>query len=80
MVIRWSDGTFLEDQDHWYMAGIYRDVSIHALPAIHIWDVFAKPVLDADYREATLKVVVKIGGAVLTSSWRKRAFRCSPSQ
>jgi beta-galactosidase len=44
------------------MAGIYRDVSIHALPAIHIWDVFAKPVLDAEYQDATLTVVAKIGG------------------
>jgi beta-galactosidase len=61
-VIRWSDGSFLEDQDHWRMAGIYRDVTLYALPEIHIWDVFAKPVLDADYKDANLTVVARIGG------------------
>jgi len=25
-VVRWSDGSFIEDQDHWWMAGIYRDL------------------------------------------------------
>jgi len=61
-VIRWSDGSFLEDQDHWRMAGIYRDVSLYSLPEIHIWDVFAKPVLDEHYKDATLTVIAKIGG------------------
>ncbi len=61
-VIRWSDGSFLEDQDHWRMAGIYRDVMLYALPEIHLWDVFAKPVLDAEYKDATLTVVAKFGG------------------
>lgn len=60
-VIRWSDGSFLEDQDHWWMAGIYRDVTIYCLPDIHIWDVFAKPVLDENYNNAELTVNVKIG-------------------
>ena len=61
-VIRWSDGSFLEDQDHWWMAGIYRDVTLYALPEVHLWDVFAKPVLDADYTDASLTMVAKIGG------------------
>jgi beta-galactosidase len=29
MVIKWSDGSYVEDQDHWWMAGIYRDVYIY---------------------------------------------------
>jgi beta-galactosidase len=61
-VIRWSDGSFLEDQDHWRMAGIYRDVTVYALPEIHLWDVFAKPVLDTEYKDAVLTVVARIGG------------------
>jgi len=61
-VIRWSDGSFLEDQDHWRMAGIYRDVYIYSLPEIHIWDVFAKPVLDDSYQDAKLTVSATIGG------------------
>lgn len=66
MVIRWSDGSFIEDQDHWWMAGIYRDVYLYARPEVHIEDVFAKPELDADYVDGVLKVRARIkayGGA-----------------
>jgi beta-galactosidase len=28
MVLRWSDGSYLEDQDMWRMSGIFRDVSL----------------------------------------------------
>jgi len=61
-VIRWSDGSFLECQDHWRMAGIYREVSVYSLPEVHLWDVFAKPILDANYEHATLTVRARIGG------------------
>jgi beta-galactosidase/beta-glucuronidase len=56
MVIRWSDGSYLEDQDHWWMAGIYRDVYLYATPKAHIFDLFARTELDAGYRDATLRV------------------------
>ena len=55
MVIRWSDGSYLEDQDHWWMTGIYRDVYLYARPKVHIFDLFSRTELDADYRDATLK-------------------------
>jgi beta-galactosidase/beta-glucuronidase len=61
-VIRWSDGSFLEDQDHWRMAGIYRDVILYCVPEVHIWDVFARPMLDSKYQHGRLTVVTKIGG------------------
>lgn len=38
-VYQWSDGTYLEDQDMWWLSGIFRDVLLVALPATHIWDV-----------------------------------------
>lgn len=61
-VIRWSDGSYLEDQDHWRMAGIYRDVVVYSLPSTCIWDVFAKATLDSEYRDAELHVIAKIHG------------------
>jgi beta-galactosidase len=61
MVIRWSDGTFLEDQDHWFMAGIYRDVYLYATGPTHIADVFAIGSLDEEYRNGWLKVDAKVG-------------------
>jgi len=60
MVIRWSDGSYLEDQDHWWMAGIYRDVYLYAPPKVHIFDIFARTDLDAGYRDATLRVRVTV--------------------
>lgn len=61
-VIRWSDGSFLEDQDHWRMAGMYREVKVYSLPEVYLADVFAKPVLDAAYTGGTLTVVATLGG------------------
>ena len=63
-VIRWSDGSFLEDQDHWRLAGMYRGVSVYALPEIHLADVFAKPTLDAALSAGALNVVARLGGPV----------------
>ena len=34
VVWRYSDGTYLEDQDMWFFSGIYRDVFLYAEPAI----------------------------------------------
>lgn len=38
-VVRWSDATYLEDQDHWYHAGLHRSVFLYATPTVHIADV-----------------------------------------
>lgn len=42
VVIRWSDGSFMEDQDHWWMAGIYRDVYLYSTDEERIADLFVK--------------------------------------
>ena len=31
-VVRWSDGSYLEDQDHWWLSGLYRDVELVLRP------------------------------------------------
>lgn len=66
MVIRWSDGSYLEDQDHWWMAGIYRDVTLYAIPTVHMGDVFARTHLDSACRDATLRVRVTMDIAGLS--------------
>ncbi|MBN2046695.1 MAG: DUF4981 domain-containing protein [Anaerolineaceae bacterium] len=60
MVIRWSDGSFLEDQDHWRMAGIHRDVFLYAVPKAHIFDTFIRTPLDSNYHNATYKVSARV--------------------
>jgi beta-galactosidase/beta-glucuronidase len=59
-VYRWSDGSYLEDQDFWRMSGIYRDVYLYAAPRLHVRDFWARPELDADLNDATLRVRVNV--------------------
>ena len=55
-VYRWSDGSYLEDQDTWRLSGIYRDVFLFATPTVHIADFGVRTDLDEDYEDATLLV------------------------
>jgi beta-galactosidase len=59
-VYRWSDGTFLEDQDGWRMSGIIRSVYVYSTPQVRIRDFFAYSDLDEKYRDALLTVDVKV--------------------
>lgn len=56
LVIRYSDSSYIEDQDHWWMAGIYRDVYVYSVDTVRIQDVFAKPELDENLKQATLEI------------------------
>jgi len=59
-VYRWSDGSYLEDQDFWRLSGIYRDVHLLSLPREYIQDYRIQTELDEDYRDAVLKVETTI--------------------
>lgn len=58
-VYRWSDGSYLEDQDMWRFSGIYRDVYLYAVPKTHLWDFGIKTDLNDNFTEATLKIDMK---------------------
>ncbi|WP_314586960.1 glycoside hydrolase family 2 TIM barrel-domain containing protein [Paenibacillus terrigena] len=64
-VYRWSDGSWLEDQDFLRVSGIQRDVFLYSTPSVHIRDFTVVTDLDADYKDADLqlKVNVKKDGA-----------------
>lgn len=62
-VYRYSDGTYLEDQDMWFLSGICRDVYLYAEPRAHIRDLFARCTMDAHYRDATLIVDIMLHNA-----------------
>ncbi|GAB3056001.1 beta-galactosidase, LacZ type [Virgibacillus ainsalahensis] len=55
-VYQWSVGSYLEDQDMWWLSGIFRDVYLVAKPHIHVNDFFIKTVLDENYEHAVLDV------------------------
>lgn len=60
MVMRWSAGTWLEDQDMWRMSGIFRSVWLLNKPTLHLSDVQLTPQLDVLYRDAELAVNVSV--------------------
>ena len=54
-VYRWSDGSYLEDQDFLRLSGIFRDVTLFAQPQTHVRDLFLKAGLDReDYTTGVL--------------------------
>ncbi|KAK9417298.1 putative beta-galactosidase [Seiridium unicorne] len=56
-VYQWCEASYIEDQDQWWLSGIFRDVHLLAFPgAVRIEDYFIKTVLDDEYRDATLQV------------------------
>jgi len=59
-VFKYSDGTYLEDQDMWFFAGIFRDVYVYAEPKVHIKDFFARCKFDDKYEDAELFLDLKI--------------------
>jgi beta-galactosidase len=59
-VYRWSDGSYLECQDFWRLAGIERSVFLFAAPKVRIRDVFAGASLDGRYRDGRLDLTVDL--------------------
>ena len=59
-VYRYSDGSYLECQDFWRLSGIFRNVWVVAKPKTCLQDIWAKPDLDANYKNATLTVDVDV--------------------
>ncbi len=57
-VLRYSDGSFLENQDMWRLSGIYRNVYLFATPKIHMRDYYISTDFDENYINAILKVEV----------------------
>lgn len=59
-VIRYSDGAYLEDQDHWRMSGIQREVFVIAEPKLRIQDFFYQTKLDKEYKDAVFQLRPKL--------------------
>lgn len=55
-VYRYSDGSYLEDQDFWRFGGIHRDVMIYHTEDVRLTDYTVRTLPDADYRDFTLQV------------------------
>ncbi|MCE5279585.1 MAG: glycoside hydrolase family 2 TIM barrel-domain containing protein [Planctomycetaceae bacterium] len=85
-VYQWSDGTYCEDQDMWWLSGIFRDVLLTAHPRQHIEDVQVWTDLDGSYADGALHVQAQLAGGgkgaaleaqLLDASGKKVAARSS---
>ena len=70
-VYRWSDGSYLEDQDFWRLSGIYRDVFLFATPKVHLRDYFIQCDLDDRYQDAVLTISADIRNLTGDEAQRK---------
>lgn len=60
VVWRYSDGTYLEDQDMWFFSGIYREVYLYAEPKVTVRDFYMKADLDKQYCDANVSLSLMI--------------------
>jgi beta-galactosidase len=61
IVVKWSDSSFVEDQDQWWLSGLHREVFLYSTPATYIRDVHAVPSVAEDLVTASLAVSVHVG-------------------
>ncbi|MCD8015285.1 MAG: DUF4981 domain-containing protein [Lachnospiraceae bacterium] len=62
-VFKWTSGSWCEDQDFFRFFGIYRDVYLYAVPKVHAQDICVRTDLDDEYRDADLRVRLKVWGS-----------------
>lgn len=75
VVYKWSDGSYLEDQDMWWFSGIFRDVELELTDRVNIWDYNFESDFDAEYKKAEAALEIKINGTELveTKGWQLKA-------
>ncbi|MEM1107326.1 MAG: glycoside hydrolase family 2 TIM barrel-domain containing protein [Planctomycetota bacterium] len=59
-VIKWSDSSYIEDQDQWWLGGVFREVYVYAQDHAYVEDVFAKAHLHEGNASGRLDVDVKL--------------------
>ena len=55
-VYKWTDGSYMEDADHWRMAGIHREVYIMSIPQVAIYDYGVRTRIDFRKNIARLQI------------------------
>ena len=74
-IMRWSDASYMEDQDFWRLSGIERDVYLIAQNKISIKDYKVKSDLVNKYRDGNFKLELKIFNSTAKRKSRKTIIR-----
>ncbi len=59
-VVRWTAGSWIEDQDFMRFSGLFREVFLYAMPKAHLFDLKVKTLLDDAYTDATLDAQLQL--------------------
>ena len=63
LVLKWCDGTYLEDQDKIRSSGLIREVYLLARDAVHIEDIYTRTALNDDFSRAFITTELTLMGA-----------------
>lgn len=71
IVIQYSDASFVEDQDHWRLSGIHREVYLYSTGMVYLEDIFARTDFDLETRDGLLNLDVRVEmGAYPNEHWQ----------
>ncbi|GAA4564299.1 glycoside hydrolase family 2 TIM barrel-domain containing protein [Planotetraspora kaengkrachanensis] len=78
-VVKWSDATFVEDQDQWWHGGVTRPVHLYATDPLHLDDVHIRAGLaDGGAGDLAVEVRVRSADGLLPEGWRVSAWLDGP--
>jgi len=79
VVVKWSDATHIENQDQWWLSGLHRSVFLRAEAPTRLRDFFAKPLVDASLKKATLEIWAEVHFAgIAEADWTIEAELFDP--
>jgi len=78
-VVQWNDNSYLEDQDQWWLSGIFRDVWLLSPPPVEIYDAFVHAGWDVATQTGRLRVDAVVRAAQMPSSLTLTARLLDPS-
>jgi len=73
-VMRYCDGSYLEDQDMWLLSGVQRDVILYSKPRVALEDYIVRTMLDNRYEDATLYIEAQSSTVPGLSDWSVEAM------
>ena len=65
LVLKWCDGTYLEDQDKYRWSGIFREVFLLLRDPVHIVDIYARPAVNETYTRGFCPTEITVNGEAL---------------
>ncbi|HRY73688.1 MAG TPA: glycoside hydrolase family 2 TIM barrel-domain containing protein, partial [Spirochaetia bacterium] len=81
-VIRYSDSSYIEDQDQWWLGGLHRGVYLYSTEGAYLRDLDARPTLSADFSSGSVELAASLGFSATPApgspSWRVRARLYGP--